>query len=1172
MLKKQIFIEKINRYDMAVDKDIRVYFDRIGGTSSFTYSFGSCKSKRNTLEFIKEHEEDTWITVEETDNQIIEVSASENNKRERSARVGINLNGKHCADFDVSQDGINCECGTAFTTRQRSDYVPVGGGGHTDLGTYSFSSDCVTVSTVGSSSVSWISAITLSNDGHIYGDIEKSNEVDSRSGEITVSAQMISDESTWCYGHLTIWQDGTGCICGEVFKVTPITATLPPQGGVRKLADYTIVNPSCVTVQQNGSSNKAWVHDIKVGSNGEISGTVETYVGGRESQTATITVSAKMPDDSDCISAFTVTQNFAACTCDDIDLSGIVFSGDLPREGFTEERQIGTWHLKNGSLCGGKPIITGLDGIMVNNDHTITLLSVEPNTSIGRKEFPLEVKFEGTNKCLDVTLYQSGKGCECEDIHSNIKQEKYLLPVSGATDLYIGSGDTNGCGDIVFISKCTFMTLKRVYDDEEAQTTYKIYADVDEYTEVSPPSRACAHNFKIILKGGGEKTCENLPLHFKQTHNYCECTDFSIQPITNDYVSYDADTKTFTMVVPREWNSYSYLEFYDHDGAKCNFGGFLDVKYIDDAEEDWIEDYSSHNTYGSYFRLRILDNEKPTDREATATLKIYINKEDDFLGESCGEYKLEIKQKGYGDCCQDYTLTLDCPTSSISPEGTDGDSTYRIDLGQAYPLGCLLGKLKVRLYEYYDGFNPSQDCDNLDYHTNLLFEYTLSETPHPEGGALFELTNGDPSQEANFWFRASDMTNSASAIWFIVAKNEGEERNVIVYVSFDECYQSSCCAIAQAGKPSCTCEVANPYFQSGSKVGSTTVNGCGGRNCVYIYYNKEYCETLTFNYELYKDVNLTEPFTDDWIYNLSFINADSRKQLCYTLKKNEDVERVVYIKVMIDELGEECNMRYKVTQKVFNCDAIKNMISCYGASADWNEGVAYIALLSSYDSSCGDISATTLYQWSGDSSYSQADEITWINRVYHDSSYYNDYMKAQFDYNYYDFKRNATFKVFLVDSNKNPISADTCYVECTITQKPQETQPETCLCGTLSLEFTPEEANDSGYILLDSSSSAWQRVGTMRSDRGLCSRNYFCYGNDNFIGILSYKIEYESGRHVLYAQIDQDHNTEIKPNVNTDVMIFLYLSNVAVEDNIKPQCGTSLDEACDEKLLHILFY
>jgi hypothetical protein len=226
---------------MAVG-NIDIHFDQTGGTSSFTYSFGSCKAKNNKLEFKYDKDINKWLSVSK-DDTLINLTARANTDPDRNVDVGIYLNSNSCGNFIVTQDGVNCSCNDAtFHVDSAANPFPSGGDSNATLGSYRIDAKCMNTPTIDQSTVpNWIKNVNF-NGTSITGVVEPNSSVESRP-QATIWLRGTLKPSGTCDRSITVNQDGTGCSCDniDISNVIPII----PREGLEVdsvLANYTILN------------------------------------------------------------------------------------------------------------------------------------------------------------------------------------------------------------------------------------------------------------------------------------------------------------------------------------------------------------------------------------------------------------------------------------------------------------------------------------------------------------------------------------------------------------------------------------------------------------------------------------------------------------------------------------------------------------------------------------------------------------------------------------------------------------------------------------------------------------------------------------------------------------------------------------------------------------------
>ena len=323
---------------MAVG-NINIHFDQGGGTSSFTYSFGSCKAKNNKLEF---KHTDTWLSVSK-DDTLINLTAGANTDPDRDTDVEINLNNNLCGHFIVTQGGLNCSCDDAtFHVDSAANPFPSGGDSNATLGSYRIDAKCMNTPTIDQSTVpNWIKNVDF-NGTSITGVVEPNSSVESRP-QATIWLKGILKPSGTCDRSITVNQDGTGCKCEDAFKITTKSPLEFDSNGGSLSFSYSsdencitrVTNP---TITYTPSSVSDWITNLALAANKTVTGTV-TPNGGTE-RSATIIIKGIMKDSSECTAKITVKQAASnKCTCKDIEISFI----KLSNEGYKTETTIGNW-------------------------------------------------------------------------------------------------------------------------------------------------------------------------------------------------------------------------------------------------------------------------------------------------------------------------------------------------------------------------------------------------------------------------------------------------------------------------------------------------------------------------------------------------------------------------------------------------------------------------------------------------------------------------------------------------------------------------------------------------------------------------------------------------------------------------------------------------------------
>lgn len=211
---------------MAVG-NIPIHFDQTGGTSSFTYSFGSCKAKNNKLEFIHT---DTWLSVSK-DDTLINLTAGANDDPDRETDVEIYLNNNHCGDFIVTQDGINCSCNVETFNAEGVAVFNKDAHPNAVLGSYTASTDCITnVEVINSSAMpEWLTNVNINtNDKTITGNILANTSSEARE-TVTINLRGTLKPSGTCDRSITVNQDGTSCSCNNL-NVPSVIESIPSSG------------------------------------------------------------------------------------------------------------------------------------------------------------------------------------------------------------------------------------------------------------------------------------------------------------------------------------------------------------------------------------------------------------------------------------------------------------------------------------------------------------------------------------------------------------------------------------------------------------------------------------------------------------------------------------------------------------------------------------------------------------------------------------------------------------------------------------------------------------------------------------------------------------------------------------------------------------------------------
>lgn len=1199
---------------MAVQDVYEIDFPKEGGSSGFTYSFDTCQGNKN-VSFVKEQGAE-WVEVDDSQagKVIISATASPVSQIESwTKNVTIKVNNRECANFVVTREqGTECECNTALKPHNNQQNLPSNGSGDNDgmtLGTFEFEDYCIDMSydvIVPQEASSWLTSVRI-NGTSVVGKVAE-NPGSQRETDLTISGEM-KDTQQNCQQTIHVIQDGLGCQCGDnTFNAEGVAAFDKNAHENAVLGSYT-ASTDCVSsvvvtsVKVEGEdTTPTWLNNVNViTSTKKVSGDVSANDSVDARKTAVIKLTATLKNGQTCSKDIEVNQNGTGCQCGDSTFK-ITTASPIQKQsegGDFEFSYIASDCITNmsdnvdiryaeGSGTGWIRNITHdstnkkfIGNILENQDFETRSATITISASIKGS----------TTKCTaTVELIQQRTVCSCNELYKQIKQFIHALPTTGCTKLLVGSGNTNNCGTIEFISQCDKITA---YTEpfEEDDSKYYIYADAEGVNPGDQVPRGCRFNLVINLKGSSEKiTCENEAICLFQPENYCKCDDFIIEPITTQVPSrtYDAATRTFTVTIPKE-GSLAIPQFLDthlfnysrktSDVICAN--SIIEVDKPEDSSWCKIYNSGSDESYRRYAYVYVEYNSSAGPRGYTSTLRLMLmNEYESCEGNACGEeYHLNITQAGYGSCC-DYTFGLTCPEEIIDPIEKDVYFEH-----SQYPYGCIEnGNLYIYVYEYYDGY----ECSNMNE------EYLLGKYEYKDTDGFVPIYKDDDK----IWIEPGWY--AASNIIFSVKANEDTENNrkAIIKYSIDGCEDSNCCVVEQSKAIGCSCDNGELKFRDGRTFVTYNYTICSHSNkYVGVDYNNEYCGENGVDYEVYENYNLdtkefsnkVEDFSAYWFHPFNpsaIINGEFKYNID---ANNTGEERCTYVKFTLKNAldKEDCYIVFKVCQEGVN--TCGDLIKCTEYVAQYNDTSRAIAEM---NSGCGYLSGSLVHTWSGSSAvYSQENEIdsSWVTRLEISRGDYYTTAIVYFTNNDLSTNRYVEYKLYLVDSNGNRI--DDCEKNCVLTQYYYE---ETCLCNNLKVYFTP---NDTYEITSDNLIKIpnivfgdWQELGTIPLDEyHLCSRNYYCASNNNFSGIILYKIEYvdpgygRDRKFVISYKIDEAANAAAAANgehyigeaefVDAAFYINLKLSDTSdgIVNYIKETC-VGEEQNCDNPMIGLRIY
>lgn len=750
---------------MAVG-NIPIYFGQTGGTSSFTYSFGSCKAKNNKLEFIHT---DTWLSVSK-DDTLINLTAGANGDPERKTDVEIYLNNKHCGDFNITQDGINCSC--TDETFNAEGVAAFNKDAHPNavLGSYTASTDCITnVEVINSSTMpEWLTSVSVNtSDKTITGNISANTSSEARE-PVTINLRGTLKPSGTCDRSVTVNQNGTGCQCGDNTFNAEGVATFDKDAHPNAILGRYTASTDCVSdvvvisvKVKNEDTTPEWLTYVDINTNDKtITGNISQNQSIEARKTAVITLEATLNDEqTTCPKYIEVNQNGIGCNCGYIQQVNI--NTHIPPEGGEAGLVLGSMTVTDGQCSvtftsSTANLYVGTASTETNNALNIVLTqkgpsNIDPDEDTPAVSYTITALVNGT-KCDDYTVIQDGTiYCDCEHIKFNPEDVHTKLPPEKVDGIFLLSADTKGCGEIIFACESDMFENKQL-DVRQEGNVYYVYANILKPSYGTPLPRYGEVSATYDLNGQQDASDCRVEIRFQQTNEYCGCqydfgvmtkyytenpkylirpyyfdespythiddsTPFTIPPIFYDYCN-EGDHQKW-----RQEDEYCDLTEKNviaslHDQTWHGIPSCLSFWVTVDEECDWLSIIDQQVNIGEYILqfAKIKNNIGNEDRETTITIHRYTNDE----GE-CEPTEIKVLQRyDKVTTCEELMNELNgYYDDEFNPPNNIHESISYIEIGSIYvPYGKLIidyDEEKLSLSDIY--------CDGSWENANYLTAY-----------------------------------------------------------------------------------------------------------------------------------------------------------------------------------------------------------------------------------------------------------------------------------------------------------------------------------------------------------------------------------------------------------------------------------------------------------------
>lgn len=986
---------------------------------------------------------------------------------------------------------------------------------------------------------------------------------------------------------------------------TDITKNFPREGGK---VNYNYTFNNCVPAEGtivSGKTNNSWVHIVSTktdDSKGTLTVSADTIQPdnktGRESNVI-VTIKKGNEELIDC-SPIAITQDGSGCGCDE---SLKVFPVATFKNTDSGEYVVGTYSFD--AFCVQKIKGYSFDGgpygewvTSLNIDGANIKGEIQENEDRQGKTGTIYLSGEtkngvaSNNICVkSIEVKQEGQPCTCEGLTASIKQIKHFIPSDAQTNLLIGKGTINECGEVNFKLSCDGSSIRTAYTEDNGDSVngnreYEIYVTMPQ--KDPGDDKLCA--FDIEVDSLDVKDCDMSGFYIKQTDDYCSCDDFNfrVNPNLSDYsssgVTYDAETNTFNIHAP--WYGYTYnstwqlipLIFYDNSD-KCT----VDVEWEDEGK--WYNIYSYANN--RKISIGVENNESSEGRGPNAFNAEIIVLSKDKDENICTNYNFNIKQDGYGNCC-DHTFVWDdeIPSEISGQEQQSYIANFSSGVEEDngfFPFKCLKF-LKIKIY------SQIQNGSVCDEKNELIAEYHITSDPIEKNGYYyyeFNLKSGE-----NKWIYPKNVIISKNGgfyryVEFYVEENGQEERTVIIEATIE--YQeeeesqviacsTSCMRATQSAyvAETCTCDNVTFSVPGYSRILPPCSKSIGYYSVSYDNSENEICKekinenSLTIEVQsgtststTYRPSEWGDVTKDDhdkwfvWTWDSENNEVKYTADTYYESISENDVRRDIKItfKLKIDGVETPCVEEKTITQNKYNC--INSMSCANTTDVGWDSESLTFATSTS---NCPQISAVTL-------SYGPEEE-NWITQI---NGGEDNKVTARFEKNTSEYTRYAEFGLFIIDEDGNILCGtdnEGKYIKtCTITQYAKQ-----CPCyESYVIPFESDLIKESGqYWVVPFTDTVGEEglIGYFPVLDDLCDNQYYCINNHGYLDEITYSLVYVSDSRI---ELRYRLNQQLGGTTSTDFQIMLKQSSSSegIINHIKDYVST--DESCGKADIYIRF-